>query len=387
MKKILYFGFLALILVGCEEIIPEYTPYYNEPKTESIIPINELPRIAEDGTVWYVSDRTAKVYWLKDGVIKSLPNYSQGYWVYGYQTLGNDFYYLERNFLFKHSYDSVTVLETPLTSFTSDMPSGDYTIDATDNNIILRSPYSRTYYVFTDSGWEQKSFPSNISYYNVDLKMYSRGNYVLIPQEHKIFNIITQELATFAPTFVYEGQEISISYDKQCFDQQGNVYGLAGGRLIRRNFATQTTEGIDVTIPGIDQSEIILVRVSKNNDIWVFFSHYNSNYFSIYKIGSGSFTETEIYKNDYTMPSTSFADSNGLFWVYYNNTSTIKAYNSSGQLLNRDFPYFDYSNNIFREDKSGAMWFGTLLGGDQPYIYKYKNGVWTDLSRFFEYRN
>lgn len=385
MKKLFFIGFLALILAGCEEIIPEYTPYFDEPKTESIIPIRELPSIADDGTIWYVSDRTNKVYWLKDGVIKSLTGYSEAYWISSFQTVDNDFYYLERNFLFKHNYDSVTVLETPFSY--SSIIDNDFRIEATNNNIILRSPYSRTYYVLTDGGWEQKSVPTSIeSYYYLDLNKYSRGNYVLSPDDHKIFNILTQEVASFAPSFPdIWGSHVFPEFNRQCFDQDGNAYGLAGGRLIRRNFATQTTEGIDVTIPGIDEPYIRLVRVSENNEIWVLFSHYNSYFLCAHKIGTDSFTETEMYKDDYSFPSTSVAGNNGLFWVFYINT--IYAYNAIGQLLNRDFPFVGNNDDIFKEDKSGAMWFGTLFSWGQPYIYKYKNGVWTDMSEFFVYKN
>lgn len=384
MKKLFFIGFLALILAGCEEIIPEYTPYFDEPKTESIIPIRELPSIADDGTVWYVSDRTNKVYWLKDGVIKSLPKYSEYYWADGYLTLGNDFYYFSRDFLLKHNYDSVTVFETPFS--TNPNLKNDYSLRATSNNILLLSSYHRVYYVLTDAGWQQKSVPTSITNYSFDLKKYSRGNWVLSPDDHKIYNILTQEVASFASTFPdYWGSNVTPTFDRQCFDQDGNAYGLAGGRLIRRNLATQTTEGIDVNIPGIDEPYIKLVRVSENNEIWVLFSHYNSYFLCAHKIGTNSFTETEMYKDDYSFPSTSLAGSNGLFWVSYNNT--IYAYNASGQLLNRGFPFFDNSDDIFREDKSGAMWFGTLLSWNQPYIYKYKNGVWTDMSGFFVYKN
>ena len=395
MKRIITLSVLAFFLNGCSEIIPEYIPFSGEPSPENVITVNTVPSIAYDGTIWSVSDYSRKVYWLKDGEIKSSPIFYNNDWIRGNETVENVFFYMQKNRLVMHSLDSVVLIETPI-ALQNDYYS--YSIRATEKNIVLMVSESRIYWVLTETGWVENNVPANVSDYPLSENYFDEygrfsDNYILFAETASIFNLITGEHVTFNPNFQDEwGSSAYPQFERQCFDQNGNAYGVAGEQLVRLNRESGTCENIPVNIPNVNNPQIKQVRVSKNNDIWVVFTDQELTNIYAHKLGSDTFSSTNYWAGSgFYDHRKLFADSQGRLWFF---DYILEAHSENGLDLsyepipnNFDFYYHNnHSNTIMKEDETGAVWFGQI-DSNSFFLHRYKDGTWTNYSNYFHFES
>lgn len=393
MKRITTLFVLITILFSCKDITPEYTPYFDEPSNDDKIFINKVPRIADDGTIWSVSDKQAKVYWLKNGEIKSLPIFQYYNWAEDYETLGNSFFYMQSNRLIMHLADSAVMIETP--NF-SQNGYNYYSMRSTGTNLILMVEESRQYWVLAETGWVERSVPTNASNYLLGYSLFDyyglvRDSYILFTEPYTIFNLVTGQYVTFSPNFQDEwGSSVTPEFQRQCFDSNGNAYGVAGNQLIRLNRVNQIGENIPVIIPGVSSPQIKQVRVSKNNDIWVIFTHQDMPYIYAYKLGSDSYSSTNYWSGGGSSYGHRklFADSQGRLWFF---DYILEVHSPNGSVVSHqptpnNFDYYYHNNHsdvIMKEDETGAVWLGEF-DNNSFFLHRYKDGNWTNFSNFFQ---
>lgn len=392
MNRTLIISLIAIFLSGCSDTIPEYTPFFGEPNAEDVIITNKVPRIADDGTIWAVSDSQKKVYWLKNGVIKSLPIFANYDWVDHYETLDDKFFYMQRNRLLMHAGDSSVLIETPNFSLND---YGYYSIRSTGSNLILMKEESRNYWALTESGWVEHTIPSSASnyqlnYYDFDSYGLVRDSYILFTEPYTIFNLITGQYVSFNPSFQDEwGGNVTAEFQRQCFDSNGNAYGVAGERLVRLNRGNGTGEIIPINIPNVNNPRIKQVRVSKNDDIWVVFTDQELPNIYAYKLGSNIYSSTNYWSgggSSYDHRKL-FADSQGRLWFF---DYILEMHRENGQVesyepIPNNFDYYyhnTHSNTIMKEDETGAIWFGQF--NSSLFLFRYKDGTWTNFSNFFQ---
>lgn len=392
MKKYILYSIIVMVLLGCEEIIPEYLPFYGEPTIASEISYTEILSVADDGTVWAISksdDDYYHVYWIKDGLIRSQRMFENSAYLRGYGTVGDKFYYIQRRELIIHSTDSVMVIGLPVT----EDHEYDYTFElfTTETLVVLFSYETESrYWILDGDSWIQKPISSELFWSFLD--SFNRGRfrneYVLCfngnTSESVIVNMETSEYSPIDPTYTDEyGNEHSLSIDynaePNCFDQQGNLYVISDyGELFRTNRATQSLEFIPVSISGVDSDDLQIewVVVSSNDDIWVTFQNTSTYDHGIYLLGSNSPQYNDDL--DYSLSNGElFADSNGRLWIISNK---IFGYDTNGRVTEYEASLNIWGDNFFiKEDDSGAVWVGQPNFG----LYRFANGSWTSYNQYF----
>ncbi|HPQ35855.1 MAG TPA: hypothetical protein PK563_15280 [Tenuifilaceae bacterium] len=392
MKKYIVFSIFVMFLFGCEEIIPEYSPLYGEPTNENQIPEIQTLCVANDGTVWAISeepvdefdDAELRVYWIKDGQIWSQPTFENQFQSEnGYGTLNDKFYYTQRKELVIHTSDTIKLVELPRVG--DDEYDFYGTLYVTETLVAFFSYETESiYWILDGDRWVQKStsYDLNWSLRNALSSGYFRNEYVYSDWNMAIYNMESNEYTTLDPTYIDEWgntQSVSaIDIHDQCFDQQGNFYFIAAYyKLFRANRVSQSLEIIPVSVPGVDSDNLQVRRVfvGRNDDVWVVFRNTSNYDDGIYLLGSSS----PHYIDNMDLGSVKqFADGNGMLWIIDNK---LFGYDQNGLVTEYQVNFDMWTDNLLiKEDDSDAVWFGQYESG----LHKYSNGIWYSFHQHFE---
>jgi hypothetical protein len=401
MKKIfLVLAVSSIGLMSCTEIIPEYIPFFEDKQIEERITLKEnfVLKASANGTLWYTSPSNKKVFWIKDGVINSIPMYKHyPYDDYG-DVLGNDFFILTSKELFRVNANTVKTYPLPNSDFDNA-----YWIKATSSNLILfanTSELGNRYWLFSDFGWIECNYTNSVPddiFYNMKQYGHFNNKYILYRNQSSgptyIYNFESKQLVTFE----YEAHDqynytVNYSFGDQPLDANGNGYAIAGGKIAKFNFSTQQVEELIVSIPEIPNPILDKISVSSKGDIWVIFHDEELSRY-LYKYGANSYTSFEspytsfsnYYSNDII---NMYADGSGKIWIYpfypdMYETCSIHCYGTTGLFTEQPLENSWLYGGIFlEEDGMGNIWVYTVDNWNFG-ILRFNGSIWSDYSKYF----
>ncbi len=401
MKKIyIVLAVVSMGLMSCTEIIPEFLPFFEDKQIEEQITLksNFVLKASANGTLWCTSPASKKIYWLKDGVINSIPMYKHyPYDDYG-DILGNDFFILTSKELFRVNANSVKTYPVPNTEFDNA-----YYIKATSSNLILfpnTGELGNRYWLFSDYGWTECNYPASMPEelsYNLRLQGQFNNKYILYRNFSAgptyIYNFESKQLVSFEYVAQDQyGSTVNYSFGNQSLDENGNGYTIAGNKIAKFNFSTQQVEELIVSIPGVANPTLDKLSVSAKGDIWMIFHNEEQSYF-LYKYGANSYTSFQspytslnnYYNNDII---NMYADKSGKVWIYpvhsdMFETRSVHCYGTTGLFAEQSLDNSWHWGSIFiQEDGVGNFWVYALNSWDFR-MYRFNGSVWSDYSRYF----